>query len=350
MYGRKNTAAAVMEKMPERAYAEKGLCPERKNMESKKLADVAKLPSNTLFIVKKDSGSPDIYTVWAASAPSVEDEHNTALKEALTIEPDALHHNRTAGMGMELEDGLVISKDDVINRLYLNAVGIDYNAADYVSRVVHDEKNIPSEKVQEAALNLFPGIIRRDASPNIQRKAVRLAKTPSTVSHITISVAESRQDPEAMGKAVEKCPGVISHLRSDLQTTYGHYAVSRDPAAVTDMRNPSEATVRTALVGNPYLIKLAGKCSGLKRIPADAANRASKKIAEHESRIFPGATEEGRRMEAGKERVRMFMITRRLEAEPVRANSIQDLIENAAKKSAADGHPGENPGGGDRDR
>lgn len=326
-------------------------------MVSKNLADVSRLPDDTLFIVKKDPETPHGYTVWAAGYPGPGyEDHNNVLLGACTVEPDRFNHNRTSGMSMEgIGDGLVITKSDVQDKLHLNTVGVDFDATRYVANVVHDNDKIPSEKVQEAALTLSPGIIRHDASPRIQMRAVQLADTPATVNHIAMSVDKDRQDPSAMGLAVTKCPSAVRHLNDDLQARYGHSAVSKDAMVIIDMKNPADATVRAALEGNPYLIKLAGKCSGLENIPSDAAMRAKNRVAAHETKLFSNLTAEGKKLDVGKERVQLYMkirgldqakdVSRQGQAPNSRKRNLEADIE-AAKRRASAANPGGDHGNG----
>lgn len=326
-------------------------------MVSKNLADVSRLPDDTLFIVKKDPENPHGFTVWAAGYPGPGyEDHNNVLLGACTVEPDRFNHNRTSGMNMEgIEDGLVITKSDVQDKLHLNTVGVDFDATRYVANVIHDNDKVPSEKVQEAALTLSPGIIRHDASPRIQMKAVQLADSPSTVSHIAWSVDKSRQDPEAMGLAVIKCPTVVSELSDSLQDAYGNKAVGKNAMAVVGLNNPSEATVRLALEENPYLVKLAGKCPGLANIPANAAMRAKNRVAAHETKLFSNLTAEGKKLDVGKERVQLYMkvrgldqakdVSRQGQAPNSRKRNLEADIE-AAKRRASASNPGGDHGNG----
>lgn len=325
-------------------------------METGKLADVTKLPDDTLFVVKKDPENPRSYSVWAAGDPVIDSEHNAALREACTVEPDRFNHNRTSGMSMDgIEDGLVITKDDVVKKLHLGTVGVDFDATRYVSRVIHDNEKVPSEKLQEAALSLSPGIIRHDASPHTQMKAVQLADTPATVSHIAMSVDKNRQDPSAMGLAVTKCPAAVRHLNEGLQTRYGHSAVTKDAMVIIDMKNPADATVRAALESNPYLVKLAGKCSGLENIPSDAAMRAKNRVAAHETKLFSGMTPEGKKLDAGKAHVQAYIKARGLDQvknvsrpglDPNGQRRSLDAQLAEAKRRAAASNPGGDHGNG----
>ena len=328
-------------------------------MSKKEYARVSDLPDDILFVAKKDSKVSEIYTVWAVGYPSLDGDRQDELEEAYSRASGNVGINITGGKeDLPLEEGLILTKDEVENKLGIAAVGIDREGVKFISEIIHDNDKAPSERVQSQALKFFPGIIRGDASPEIQMEAISSvpADRPFIVSHIVASINQEAQDPAAMHKAIKKAPDSARHMRSDLQKQFGYEAVSKNPNVIINLKNPSPETIKIAVVANPYLIMMEGKCEGLKHIPTDVLSRARKEIESHEQipKMFRGQTVRGRQLEEGKKQIEAHLkISEHVRgdiataAEPARTSNIGNLIADARKNSESNpgsGSPGDGPG------